>query len=79
MTSRTSIIRQNKDLAIKAGLGKLHPLTENSRHGVYRNEIPAVHGLRKFTITQMAKAKVDTEIATADRSFDRSQRKVSQL
>jgi len=52
-----------RDLAIKAGLGKLHPLTETSRHGVYRNDIPAVHGLRKFTITQMAKAKVDTEIA----------------
>ena len=32
-----------RDLAIKAGLGKLHPLTETSRHGVYRNEIPAVH------------------------------------
>jgi site-specific recombinase XerD len=52
-----------RDLAVKAGLGKLHPLTETSRHGVYRNDIPAVHGLRKFTITQMAKAKVDTEIA----------------
>ena len=52
-----------RDLAIKAGLGSLHPLTESSRHGVYRNDIPAVHGLRKFCITQMAKAKVDTEIA----------------
>jgi len=29
----------------------------------HRNEVPAVHGLRKFCITQMAKAKVDTEIA----------------
>ena len=29
----------------------------------HRNEIPAVHGLRKFCITQMARAKVDTEVA----------------
>jgi hypothetical protein len=48
-------------LAIKAGIvetGRGHH--RDNRH---RNEIPATHGLRKFCITQMAKAKVDTEVA----------------
>src|SRR5439155_8927676 len=45
-------------LATKAGI------VETRGHGNrYRNAVPAVHGLRKFCITQMAKAKVDTEIA----------------
>lgn len=52
-----------RNLAIKAGIGQLHPDIENKIHGQYRSLIPATHGLRKFCITQMAKAKVDTEIA----------------
>jgi integrase len=48
-------------LAAKAGIiEKGKNFGFNERH---RNEIPAVHGLRKFCITQMAKAKVDTEVA----------------
>ena len=47
LTARAEIIK-------KAGLG-----FSTAHH----YEIPAVHGLRKFCITQMAKAKVDTEIA----------------
>ncbi len=52
-----------RNLAIKAGIGQVHPDTETNIHGQFRDVIPAVHGLRKFTITQMARAKVDTEIA----------------
>jgi integrase len=52
-----------RKLSIKTGIGKVHHELENDRHGQYRDEVPAVHGLRKFCITQMAKAKVDTEIA----------------
>jgi hypothetical protein len=54
------------NLAAKAGIiekGK-HDFSNSKTKGTdYRNEVPAVHGLRKFCITQMAKAKVDTEIA----------------
>jgi hypothetical protein len=52
-----------RNLAIEAGIGQIHPDIEGKIHGQYRSMIPAVHGLRKFAITQMAKAKVDTEIA----------------
>jgi integrase len=52
-----------RNLAIKAGIGQRHPDIEGKIHGQFRDVIPAVHGLRKFCITQMAKAKVDTEIA----------------
>jgi integrase len=52
-----------RNLSVKAGLGQVHPDTELSKHGQFRDAIPAVHGLRKFCITQMARAKVDTEIA----------------
>jgi integrase len=59
-----------RNLAIKAGIFHVTKLsrgdrmvTQNIQRGHYRNEIPCVHGLRKFCITQMAKAKVDTEIA----------------
>src|SRR6266496_219293 len=48
-----------RNLAMKAGIGQLHPDIEGKIHGQYRSLVPAVHGLRKFTITQMAKAKVD--------------------
>jgi integrase len=47
-------------LATKAGIIKKGNLGYGKDH---RNEVPAVHGLRKFCITQMARAKVDTEIA----------------
>ena len=55
--------------AISKGLGKLAAragIIEQGGLGYgkeHRNQVPAVHGLRKFCITQMAKAKVDTEIA----------------
>jgi len=53
---------------------QMHAITETIRNlcekvglasnpGKSRHAIPAVHGLRKFCITQMARAKVDTEIA----------------
>jgi hypothetical protein len=50
-------------LAVRDGLGQIHPFTENGRKGQFHDKIPAVHGFRKFCITQMARAKVDTEIA----------------
>ncbi len=52
-----------RKLSIKAGVGQLHHELESDRHGQHRDEVPTVHGLRKFCITQMARAKVDTEIA----------------
>jgi integrase len=54
------------NLAAKAEIiekGKNDFSKSKSRGTDHRNEVPAVHGLRKFCITQMAKAKVDTEIA----------------
>ena len=51
-----------RKLVVKAGIG-VSSNVKKMRVGIYRDAIPAVHGLRKFTITQMAKAKVDTEIA----------------
>jgi integrase len=45
-------------LAIQAGI-----VEKRGIGSAHRNEVPAVHGLRKFSITQMAKAKVDTEVA----------------
>jgi integrase len=52
-----------RHLAVRAGLGQIHPFTENGRPGQFHDIVPAVHGFRKFCITQMARAKVDTEIA----------------
>ena len=52
-----------RKLVVKAGIGVSSNVKKNERVGIYRDAIPAVHRLRKFTITQMAKAKVDTEIA----------------
>jgi hypothetical protein len=52
-----------RQLAIAAGLDQNQPLTESVRRGQRRKKIPSVHGFRKFTITQMARAKVDTEVA----------------
>jgi integrase len=48
-------------LAAKAGI--IEKGKELGFDTAHRNQVPAVHGLRKFCITQMAKAKVDTEIA----------------
>ena len=48
------------NLAARAGIIQKGGLGFGAEH---RNQVPAVHGLRKFCITQMAKAKVDTEIA----------------
>jgi len=61
-----AITKKIRDLSIQANIGQSHPKleSESSRHnGLFRDNIPAVHGLRKFCITQMAKAKVDTEVA----------------
>ena len=57
-----SVTEELRLLAIEAGIN--HPATEKVQYPTrYRHEIPSVHGFRKFAITQMAKAKVDTEIA----------------
>jgi integrase len=48
-------------IAIEAGISKPHHLAENEEIGHFRGEIPAVHGLRTFCISQMKKAHVDTE------------------
>jgi integrase len=52
-----------RKLVIQAGIGQYHPDVEGAHHGSYRDPVPCVHGLRKFCITQMAKAKVDPEVA----------------
>ena len=48
------------NLAARAGIVQKGGLGFGAEH---RNAVSSVHGLRKFCITQMAKAKVDTEIA----------------
>jgi integrase len=58
-----AVTERLRNLAIKAGIVQAHPDTETSTHGQYKSLIPAVHGLRKFAITEMARAKVDTEVA----------------
>jgi len=50
-----------RNLAIKAGLGQLHPDTETNRHGQFRDAIPAAHGLRKFAATQMGRSDMKVE------------------
>jgi integrase len=56
-----SLSTQLRNLVVRAKI--LQKKTNVSINGKFRDSIPAVHGLRKFAITQMAKAKVDTEIA----------------
>jgi integrase len=51
-----------RQIQIRSGVGQVHN-TDGEKVGQARNSIPAVHGLKKFCITQMAKSKVDTEIA----------------
>lgn len=56
-----SISMHLRKLSLKAGIGII---SDNLRKaGQYRDVIPSVHGLRKFAITQMKRAKVDTEIS----------------
>lgn len=57
----TMTLRQN---AIRAGVShEQYAITENKgeKTGQFRDSIPAVHGLRKFCITQMAKSGIDEE------------------
>jgi hypothetical protein len=51
-----------RQIQIRSGVGQVHN-TDGEIVGQARNSIPAVHGLKKFCITQLAKSKVDTEIA----------------
>ena len=51
-----------RKLIVQSGVG-VSSNVKKMKVGIYRDAIPVVHGLRKFTITQMARAKVDTEIA----------------
>lgn len=52
-----------RNLAIQAGIVNHHSLEKDEEIGRFRSEVPAVHGLRKWCITQLARAKVDAEIA----------------
>ncbi|PWU82410.1 MAG: hypothetical protein DLM72_01960 [Candidatus Nitrosopolaris wilkensis] len=52
-----------RDTAIRAGLTQRGHISGLKKLGQYRDEVPAVHGLRKFAISQMKKAHVDTEAA----------------
>jgi hypothetical protein len=49
-----------RNLAIKAGI--MNVGIENKKRGQYRNEIPCVHGLRKFCSTQMAKTDMKLDV-----------------
>lgn len=50
-----------RELALDASVAN-QQMTGNKR-GQFRDHIPCIHGLRKFAITEMARAKIDTEIA----------------
>ena len=41
---------------------RMRQIAAGARQGQYRESVPSVHGFRKFAITQMKRAKVDTEI-----------------
>jgi integrase len=59
-----SISEQLRVIVLKAGIGAKHDkLKKGEVVGQFRDEVSAVHSLRKFCITQMARAKVNTEIA----------------
>lgn len=61
-TIPTSVTQKLREIAIKAGVSKEQVTEEGKGKPIkhqYRNEIPAVHGTRKFCITQMAKADKD--------------------
>jgi hypothetical protein len=49
-------------LVLKSGIG-IGSNVKSKKVGIYRDAVPVVHGFRKFAITQMARAKVDKEIA----------------
>jgi integrase len=57
-----SVSMHLRKLIVQSGVG-VSSNVKKMKVGIYRDAIPVVHGLRKFTITQMARAKVDTEIA----------------
>ena len=50
-----------RELALDASVAN-QQMTGN-KHGQFRDHIPCIHGLRKFAITEMARAGVDTEKA----------------
>jgi integrase len=50
-----------RQIQIRSGVGSEH-IGNGEKVGQARNSIPAVNGLKKFCITQLAKSKVDTEI-----------------
>lgn len=49
-----------RQIQIRSGVGQVH-IPEGEKAGQARNNIPAVHGLRKFCITQMAKSGIGEE------------------
>jgi integrase len=54
----TMVLRQ---IQIRAGVSQEHHNISGEKPGQARNAIPAVHGLRKFCITQMARSGIDEE------------------
>lgn len=49
-----------RQIQIRSGVGREH-IQKGEKAGQARNNIPAVHGLRKFCITQMAKSGIGEE------------------
>ena len=49
-----------RKIQVRAGVGKVHN-ADGEKLGQARNSIPAVHGTRKFCITQMAKSGIAEE------------------
>ena len=58
-----------RNLAIKAGI--INVGLENRKRGQYRNEIPCVHGLRKFAFTQMGRSDMKVEAREIPFAFNR--------
>lgn len=57
-----SVSMHLRGLVLKSGIG-IGSNVKSKKVGIYRDAVPVVHGFRKFAITQMARAKVDKEIA----------------
>lgn len=51
-----------RTLLIKSGIAKYQSISETNKNGKRRNEVAANHGFRKFSITQMGRSKMDSEI-----------------
>ena len=68
-------------LVIKAKIWVMYTIeAEGYRHGQLLRSSRTTHGLRKFCITQMARAKVDTEIIQSiNRPLDRGSLSISEL